>query len=645
LQLLPFKQCFGPSIHKTLEDKEKASISPQSQLKWLSKARPETFPGSIVISSFAKAPSARLERSSYEGPLLAIGRAVNPDRVSASHPPQILAMSCGGAGHILRLIRPRTESRGWGKQSGATLSILDPNSPEVGYWLGDGGTILQIVSADEEHGPGTWFAVRQTTVITIFRPVYGRLHNPAVHPNDDPRLFLPSRLNPNPVAVLRTERANSLGYVDFSFNPWYARQFAVVDPTGFWSIWDIEKPLGKGSSEVLLPGRTGQVYAVPDPALKVSINDHADGWYRVLWACNVSTIVVCNRRFLSVFDVKGIPTRLKSTETLTGSGPDWILDIKRSAVNMNSLFVLTTSRVFWVEVIPLSEEKEDQNVSAGARVILSYRHFRDPNDETLKLTPIKDNNGMKRPVTYIAWLIFVVSVILTSAQTPEASVHSFWTSTDAYGTPMSSQAPLHLLPVLDYEAGSQSLSLHTLCFLNSPLTSRSSQDASGPELQYLEQDVKFFQLWALTSNLGLGSALFSIYSPPPDGHMPPIPLILPPSVRLGSSTRRMGSKYVDHPFIVPDGTDEEAILDEPYKKPELEQDLTRKSKAQDDLRLRLNWRKIFQHVFLQGFPTGQDIDHDVNSMPKLPKMLELLGRASDRIDQGLGENVLAASTM
>jgi RNA polymerase I-specific transcription initiation factor RRN6 len=253
---------------------------------------------------------------------------------------------------------------------------------------------------------------------------------------------------------------------------------------------------------------------------------------------------------------------------------------------------------------------------------------------------------MKRLVTYIAWLIFVVSVILTSAQSLEASVYSFWTSTDAYGTPMSSQAPLRLLPVLDDEAGSHSLSLHTLCFLNSPLASRSSHHASGPELQYLEQDVKFFQLWALTSNLGLSSTLFSIYSPAPDGHLERIPLILPPSVRLGGSNRRMGSEFVDDPFIVPDGMDEEAFLDEPcHKKPELEQDLARKSKAQDDLRLRLNWRKIFQHLFLQDFPTGQDIDHDVSSMPKFSKMLELLSRASDRINQGLGENVLAASTM
>jgi hypothetical protein len=108
----------------------------------------------------------------------------------------------------------------------------------------------------------------------------------------------------------------------------------------------------------------------------------------------------------------------------------------------------------------------------------------------------------------------------------------------------------------------------------------------------------------------------------------------------------MGSEYVDDPFIVPDGMDEEAFLDEPcHKKPSVEQDLARKSKAQDDLRLRLNWRKIFRHIFLRDFPTGQDIDHNVNSMPKFPKMLELLGRASDRINQGLGENVLAASTM
>jgi hypothetical protein len=107
----------------------------------------------------------------------------------------------------------------------------------------------------------------------------------------------------------------------------------------------------------------------------------------------------------------------------------------------------------------------------------------------------------------------------------------------------------------------------------------------------------------------------------------------------------MGSEYVDNLFILPDGMDEEGVLDEPHKKPKREQDLVGKTKAQDDLQLRLNWRNVFQHVFLQNIPSGQEIGHDIGSTPKFPKMLELLGRVSDRINQGLEEGVLPASTL
>lgn len=267
---------------------------------------------------------------------------------------------------------------------------------ERGYWVGIGGAIQQIESADDENESGTWLAVRQDTLITIFRPLYGKLHRATGSSTGYEQLSFTSRLNPNPVAALTTERAKSENYMDVSFNPWYARQFAIVDARGQWSIWDLERLHGKGSPEELLSGKSGHFYEDynSNPTSKVPQNDHADGWYRIMWACNINTMVICNRRNIAVFDIKSVPTRLRSLEIFTKNSTEWILDMKRSPEHLNHLFILTSSRIFWIEVVPTTKDREDQSTFTGLKVILSYQHFRDSNDKTLRLTVVQNDPGM-----------------------------------------------------------------------------------------------------------------------------------------------------------------------------------------------------------------------------------------------------------
>jgi len=367
----------------------------KSQTRWLSKTRPETFPANTITSALAKTHDASQAELARSGSLLTVGRAVDVDRISKSRRPRIFCVPCGGAGHILQLIRPSTERRGWGKHSAAKLSLLEFDSSERGYWVGTGGAIRQIESAADENESGTWLAVRQDTIITIFRPLYGRLHH-SVGPSTGLRSTnSSSRLNPNPVATLTSDRKTSENYMDVSFNPWYARQFATVDASGHWSIWDIERQGGRNLSEHLVSGKRGEFYDGfdPDPATKVTAEDHADGWYRILWACNISTLVVCNRRHIAVIDINSTLVRLSRAEILTGNSTEWMLDTKRSPEHLNHLFVLTTSRIFWLEIVPPGKDGGDQN-TAGIKVILSFRHFRDPNDETLRLTLVHDGSGM-----------------------------------------------------------------------------------------------------------------------------------------------------------------------------------------------------------------------------------------------------------
>ena len=394
--LQPFGPCIAPSIRAIPERKQIRSDIARLQSLWLVKNCPEVFPANVISTALAQEPSAiDIELSSNVGSLLEIGRAVDIDRVSGSRKPQILAMPCGEAGHILRLVRPCIESYGWGKQSAVRVSLMDPACPDQGYWVGTGGVIRQISFADDSKGSGTWLAVRQAAATTIFRPMYGEIPATARSFHGHRMTVPSSNLDPNPVVTLEAERTGSKCHVDVSFNPWYPRQFAVIDQHGRWSIWDVEGLEHRNSSFELVPGRSGQIYDghIPDQGLKMAEPDLLDGWHRILWVSGVKTLAVCNRRHLAVFDVKGTPTRLDCPEFLAADNSDSILDVKRSAANLSHLFVLTTSRVFWIGLTPACEQGDSPNGYVGAKVILSYRHFRDGNDETMKLAVVNDERG------------------------------------------------------------------------------------------------------------------------------------------------------------------------------------------------------------------------------------------------------------
>jgi RNA polymerase I-specific transcription initiation factor RRN6 len=365
-----------------------------SQRTWLSKNRPETFPAVTIAAHLAKDSSnATFTRLNY-GELMAVGGMVDGDRRSNSRISPIIAIPCGEAGHVLRLIKLRTERHGWDTQYGVRLSLMSAETPEEGHWAGIGGPILQIVSADEGENLGTWFAIRQATMTTIFRPIYQKTPKRFRAPFSCSAAYSPSRLDANPVAVLEPHRDGTGNHADVNFNPWYVRQFAVVDQAGKWSSWDIEGRQTKRSSMAIVAVKTGYIYDGLDlePDSTTKLPGDVGEWHRILWAGSVSTIVVMNRRHLAVFDTTLEPRRLSSAAFSKATTNEWILDVKRSTMNPGHLFVLTTARLFWLDIVPAQED--GRNGSTGVNILLSYRHFRDSTDEAMKLTLSKDDDGM-----------------------------------------------------------------------------------------------------------------------------------------------------------------------------------------------------------------------------------------------------------
>ncbi|KAG0646323.1 PITH domain-containing [Hyphodiscus hymeniophilus] len=589
-QLLPLKTSIPPSIY-TFPSTTTASEQRTLSTKLFLKSWPEAYPAQPLLSShlYSQAPAHSL---THVGQLLAIGRAVDIEKTFGSRKTDIIATACGEAGHVLRLIKPRVERHEWGRQSSLRLSTLDAASSDQGYWVGTGGRILQISCAEDENGPTTRLAVRQANATTIFRPLYEANLTPAVASSGYAKVYPASRINANPIAILTAELSGSRGHADVTWNPWYSRQFAVVDAFGSWTICDIEGGVKKNISARLITGKSGNIYDgfAPDPTLK-AINN-ADGWHQILWVGTVGTIVVCNRRHLAVFNVKSAPTRIQSKDFFSARNTDWILDMKRSPSNASHLFVLTSSRIFWLEVLPAGVGKGSD---VGYRTLLSYRHFRDANDSTMRLAVMGLEDGRNPSIKYANSLTRTVSIAIFSEKSAMLNIYTFWSVADEK-RPTASQASLNLSINLNDGTGGEGNQLQSLLFLDTPPKSITNRPL-GPEHRYINEDVKFYQLLVVSSDLGLMSGLCTV-------HLLGVNLlhITPPTRTYSYTPGYLTSKRVkDDPWIIPD-EQVDAITNSTKRTLHRRKPQASVWKATDETRFAINFRLIFEQAFNPSEP-------------------------------------------
>jgi RNA polymerase I-specific transcription initiation factor RRN6 len=391
--LNPLEQCVAPSIQVTPELTTLPSQSNYAQTRWLAKTLPEAGSAKTLISFIQRTESAT-QNSASSSSLLAIGRASDIDHTSGLRDVQIVAMAHGQAGNILRLIKPRVEALGWDGRHGTKLRSLNPASSEECFWAEDGGSIQHITFAADGDGQTSWLAVLKAEFTTILRPIYRRVQAPSPLIAHSSIRYPASRLSANPILTLKNEKTGARPHVDVSFNPWYIRQFAIFDQQGYWTVWDIEGQKRRRATFEAKPGKSGHIHddLISDQSFK--IYGSADGWGRIMWAGSVSTLVVCDRRSLAVFDLKSAPKRLYSPELVHPNSTDWILDVKRNPNNLHQIFVLTSNQVFWLQINAAGEDRDGLYGYVGARILLSCRHFRNGEDDTAKFELFGEKDGM-----------------------------------------------------------------------------------------------------------------------------------------------------------------------------------------------------------------------------------------------------------
>ncbi|KAF6224199.1 hypothetical protein HO133_010774 [Letharia lupina] len=482
---------------------------------------PELLPASSLLPALAQVSEVVEDVTSSHDPtvseLLAFGEAVDLDNIGhRSEKVPIAAVAGGDAGEAVRLVLLNHEKLGWEGSKNLRLSAFSAKGGEEGWWSGNGSPIQQLVFGEAEGRPSSWLAVRCHGAVSVLRPQLRRTADmlPFAHAasNHNPS----SRLNVNHIVTLPIHQVNDAPYSDIAFNPWYNQQIATVDQKGGWALWDIEKKekqaRGKKSWTVQKIRDGGLLGGLPEGETLTS--SVADGWGTVLWAGDLSTIVVARRRMLAVYGIAGKPRRLVAPSLVSTTTSEWILDVKRSSKDSTHVFVITTFSIFWLQIAGSAGNRKGEEVAAGAKCLLSWRHFRDPEDISLRLRVAEDSESGDRDDDRETTL-----VLLYSRLTGLANAFTFRyarslsnlapSASDPYLLPLPKDGPDIMASRANHHGSHRSSRISAIILKAIKYESPKGSMVSGLGQTYLENDVAFYQLSLLTNDLALSECLYA----------------------------------------------------------------------------------------------------------------------------------------
>jgi len=333
--------------------------------------------------------------------LLAEGRIADTSRGSSSRASiRAIALPDGPAKSDLRIFHVATERCGWDDDRSIWLKASALRGGSIGWWVGEGAPILQVRFAQPLREQPALLAVRLPRTTIIFRPIF----LPHEVPPKGARLgcrYPPSTIDANPILKLSTEGTSSEPHADLFFNPWYQRQLAVIDRSGKWSVFDLEGRHYEPTSFRATLFKTGSVAPVEEDSDSESNQGNEseevplfkDGWARIVWGGDANTIVVCNRQVIGIWQISGELEYSACVDFRKVRQPEWILDVKSNSLRPGHIFVLTTTRVLWYDILASDGGLKGES-GPRSRMLVSWRHFRDTDDPSLRLSVTSDALGI-----------------------------------------------------------------------------------------------------------------------------------------------------------------------------------------------------------------------------------------------------------
>ncbi|KAK2760955.1 hypothetical protein FQN54_002197 [Arachnomyces sp. PD_36] len=332
--------------------------------------------------------------------LLALGNAtfVEGNRVDNRTVP-IAVSAWGDSASSLKLVPIEDKL-----MEGISPNIHRANVPcitdrESGWWTETGSSVRQISFSDSAEEASTWMVVRFPQSTRIFRPLCHRAPVPAGYADTESvhGIFPNSRLEANPLVNIPISLTGNYPHADVKINPWYQRQTAIVDEQGNWSVWEVHGRHGQKNKYNWRADRThfGHLPRPDSEGQEISSeHEHFDGWALITWVGEAGNLLVCDRRNAVLYSIGSDSIKLCRVDLDLERNSEWILHLEKSPSNESHIFVLTSSKIFWLDMASQESLHREGDDRIEVTVLMSWRHFRGLEDTSLRFTLLKSGEDI-----------------------------------------------------------------------------------------------------------------------------------------------------------------------------------------------------------------------------------------------------------
>jgi RNA polymerase I-specific transcription initiation factor RRN6 len=438
-----------------------------------------------------------------KGQLLSFGRVFDE---SIRRSTQLVAFAAGSTGSDVRVAQVQLQKQGWDDSRDVWLEVPVVIGEET-TWRSEGSPVQQICFAQPLESGENLLAIRTNSRVSIFKPIL--------------REAGPMRLQLRLLFERSTGQNEGVPHADAAFNPWFPRQFAMVDQHAQWRVWEFRSRQSPNATCIC----SSQDDEENSP--KTSLDD---GWARLLWVCNPNTVVVAKRRSVTLYDVNSGAAKLQDVDVKVSDVSSWVVDIATAPTDPSHLLVLTTTHLYLFHV-------EERDGEARAKLSMRIRHFRSPEDITLRLTLFRDEDAL--------------AVIIRSALSQ--TLVTYYLSVDEHHA-MRLHDPAQFNLDFEIAGGINGANVHEFYLQSVATNGKRSATIEETLAGRLRKDGnRFIAFTALKTDLSMASALY-LNRP----SQAPTERDLHPSWHgglIGTSARIKDSFVVEDDFVVGDGAE------------------------------------------------------------------------------------------
>ena len=352
-----------PSAHHV--DNELTARERNLEIRRLARSYPDLAPAVDIAVEFSKESEASvkilIDRLESPLDLLATGYLIHQD--DPTHRVQIIAAASGENGNAVRLLQHGDKIRDAGGELANKHSQRHPYVLRKNTWICSEHSITQLLFSRPTSDNGIFLAVLTNLEVKVLHVQIQRRSSQGFQLDE--------------VLAVAEVGARGLQPVSMVFNPEDPTQLFMLCQDGNWSIVGLGNRKVNGLQYIAQLMGKGRISSLPP-------KEQVDEDFRMkniqsscVWVAQPESLVLATRRSCYFLPLNPLGPSIDVSQKVLVDAGEMIVDIKPTPDPYGHLLLLTNRRLMLLRIRGRQEAPVD--------ILLSWRHYQDPDDLSLRL--------------------------------------------------------------------------------------------------------------------------------------------------------------------------------------------------------------------------------------------------------------------